>query len=122
MGDSRGIISRCLSEKINQVSIDHKPWDENEKTRVIRSGGFICKSDIIYDSLKVIPIYRIKPGGLAVSRTIGDVESKLPDYGGKPNLVLAIPDVLSFKVTDEFDFLLLASKKNLIFCEISIKF
>lgn len=110
MGDSRGIISKCLGEQIYQVSIDHKPWDEDEKTRIIRAGGFVYKTDIMYDSVNVNPIYRIKPGGLAVSRTIGDIESKLPDYGGKPNLVLAIPDIISFQITDDFDFLILACK------------
>ena len=61
--------------------------------------------------MQMYSIYRIKPGGLAVSRTIGDIESKLKEFGGKPNLVLAIPDVLSFQITDDFDFLILASKK-----------
>lgn len=110
LGDSRGIISRNLGSKINPVSVDHKPGIENEKRRIIRAGGFVYKADILPDPMQIYSIYRIKPGGLAVSRTIGDVESKLKEFGGKPNLVLAIPDVLSFQITDDFDFLILASK------------
>lgn len=110
MGDSRAIISKNLGNKINQVSLDHKASNENEKNRIIRAGGFVYKSDLFNDSTQVISTYRIKPGGLAVSRTFGTVESKLIEYGGKPNIVLAIPDVLSFKISSDFDFLILASK------------
>ena len=32
-------------------------------------------------------IYRIFPGGLSVARTIGDSESKLPEFGGIMNII-----------------------------------
>ena len=41
---------------------------------------------------------RVLPGRLSVSRTIGDAESKLPKYGGIPDVISAVPDVFSFKI------------------------
>ena len=48
------------------------------------------------------------PGRLAVSRTIGDSEAKLPKYNGIPNVISAEPDIFSFKITEELDYLILA--------------
>lgn len=38
------------------------------------------------------------PGRLAVSRTIGDSEAKLPKYGGIKNVISAEPDVIKFEI------------------------
>ncbi len=111
LGDSRGIISKDLGTEINQASIDHRPWDESEKIRIISEDGSLYNSEFLFDSIQKSAIYRINPGGLAVSRTISDVESKLNDYGGKPNLVSAIPDIICFKITEDIDFLILARKR-----------
>ena len=45
--------------------------------------------------------FRVFPGRLAVSRTMGDSEAKLPKYNGIPNVISAEPDVFSFKISDE---------------------
>jgi protein phosphatase 2C family protein 2/3 len=45
---------------------------------------------------------------LAVSRTFGDAEAKLPKYNGIPNVISAEPDIFSFKINEENDFLILA--------------
>ena len=47
------------------------------------------------------------PGRLSVSRTFGDIEAKLTKYGGNPNVIVAEPDVKSFKVKDEYDYVVL---------------
>ena len=41
---------------------------------------------------------RVLPGRLSVSRTFGDAEAKLEQYGGKPNVVIAEPEIKSFKI------------------------
>lgn len=52
---------------------------------------------------------RVLPGRLSVSRTFGDIEAKLERFGGKPNVVIAEPDIRNFKITSEHDFIALAS-------------
>lgn len=49
----------------------------------------------------------MNPGKLSVSRTIGDVESKLAKYGGMLNVISAVPEIKSFKLDDSLDFILL---------------
>jgi hypothetical protein len=58
------------------------------------------------------------PGRLAVSRTMGDSEAKLPKYNGIPNVISAEPDVFSFKVSEEYDFLLLGCIIHLYYINI----
>lgn len=40
-------------------------------------------------------------------RTFGDYEAKLAERGGNPNVVIAVPEIKSFEVTSEHDFVLL---------------
>ena len=49
------------------------------------------------------------PGRLSVSRTFGDLEAKIEKFNGNPNVVISAPDIKSFKVTGEHDFIGLAS-------------
>lgn len=42
-----------------------------------------------------------------VSRTFGDAEAKLKAYGGNPYVIIAEPDIKSFKITEEHDFIML---------------
>lgn len=42
-----------------------------------------------------------------VSRTIGDIESKLKRFGGMLNVVSAVPEITTFKLNDDQDFILL---------------
>jgi hypothetical protein len=53
--------------------------------------------------------HRVFPGRLSVSRTIGDIDAKLPKYGGNPNVVIATPDILSFNLKQNHDFIFLGS-------------
>jgi len=45
-----------------------------------------------------------------VSRTFGDIEAKLPKFGGNPYVVIAEPEIKAYKVTKEWDYIILASK------------
>lgn len=44
-----------------------------------------------------------------MARTFGDVEAKYRHLGGNPNCVIAKPDIRCFKITDNHDFIVLAS-------------
>lgn len=50
---------------------------------------------------------RVLPGRLSVSRTFGDAEAKIAKYGGNPNVVVATPEIKSFKITSAHDFIVL---------------
>ena len=48
------------------------------------------------------------PGRLSVSRTFGDVEAKLPKFGGNPRVVIAEPEIEKVKIDPSCDFFILA--------------
>ena len=49
---------------------------------------------------------RVFPGRLSVARTFGDIEAKLPRFGGNPNVIICEPEIRSFKLKDNhFDFI-----------------
>ena len=50
---------------------------------------------------------RVFPGRLSVSRTFGDVEAKMTKFGGLPNVVIAIPEIMSFSIDSDCDFLVI---------------
>lgn len=64
--------------------------------------------------IKTLGPYRVLPGRLSVSRTFGDIEAKLKKYGGNPKVVIAQPDIKSFKLKQDYDFILLGSFITLI--------
>jgi len=53
---------------------------------------------------------RIFPGRLSVSRSFGDVEAKLPKFGGMSNVLIPTPEIISFKIDSQIDFLILGCK------------
>ena len=50
---------------------------------------------------------RVLPGRLSVSRAVGDIHAKFPKYCGNPRVVIAEPDIKSFVVEDNCDFVFL---------------
>ena len=100
-GDSRVIMSSNKGKMVIQLSKDHKPNEVLEKTRILANGGSI------YSQHK--NIYRIAPGTLSVSRTFGDLQAKVPKYGGKENVVIANPDIVKFNIESFHDFLIIGS-------------
>ena len=42
-------------------------------------------------------------------RTFGDLEAKIAKRGGNPNVVIALPEIKSFRITEEHDFIVMAS-------------
>ena len=47
-----------------------------------------------------------------VTRTFGDIEAKLTKYGGNPKVVIATPEINSFRFNTQQDFIVLASNYN----------
>lgn len=43
-----------------------------------------------------------------MSRTFGDIEAKLERFGGKAGVVVAEPELRSFRITDDHEFVVLA--------------
>lgn len=112
LGDSRAILSQNLGERVNSLSIDHIPNCEEEKKRIFAKGGFIYLSERGDTNSNDTHqgVYLTKPGRLSVSRSIGDIEVKQEAYGGKPGAIIAIPDIISFKIKEDFDFIIIGSK------------
>ena len=46
---------------------------------------------------------------LSVCRTFGDPEAKLAYRNGNPNVVTALPDIKTFQISKQHDFIALAS-------------
>jgi len=55
---------------------------------------------------------RVFPGRLSVSRSFGDVEAKLPKFGGMSGVIIPTPEINSFKIDTEVDCLILGCKLN----------
>ena len=77
-----------------------------ESHRVLKNGGSIHKAQT---TLPVDMPFRVYPGKLTVTRILGEIEAKDPKYGGKPNVVIADPDIFEVSLKDEDDFILLGS-------------
>ena len=78
LGDSRALYSYKDGKKFYQISRDHKPNDQTEKSRIYLAGGSIYQSkpnalnDFVFSGEHVIErnekkTFRIFPGGLSVS-------------------------------------------------------
>ncbi len=115
VGDSRAIMSIDAGAQIGVLSRDHKPDDEQEKVRIQAAGGKIYRTQTFAKAathpgekdLYVQGPLRVFPGRLSVSKTFGDIEAKRPKYGGNPNVIVCDPDIKSFKIQDNFDFIMI---------------
>lgn len=126
IGDSRAIIGTDSGLKLASLTIDHKPNEINEEKRILQCGGKIegfLKNEPGRKLQKMV--YRTNPGFLSVSRSIGDVMTKLSHLSGRECLQSAKPDIFVLKNDKDFDFILLASDgifdeltNNDIACEI----
>ena len=116
VGDSRGVLSLNNGDEYRIITEDHKPNNEKEKNRIIQSGGQVyqtktplngAENDILNGQILLGP-YRVLPGRLSVSRTIGDIEAKGIQFGGNPNVVIPYPDIIYYDLEkDNIDFLIL---------------
>ena len=52
--------------------------------------------------------FRVFPGRLSVSRTIGDIEAKETNFGGNPNVIISEPDIFIYDIIeDNIDFFIM---------------
>lgn len=132
VGDSRSIMSKNNGSELMICTYDHKPQFFGEMQRVFKAGGQlyrVCNNrrtneTEIYnafshkDFLKVDRIpeesgdrifgpWRVKPGGLSVSRTFGDIEAKIPELGGMKNVVSAEPEIQIIPYSTDIDYVML---------------
>ena len=115
-GDSRCLVSMENGKKFIEVTKDHKPNSPNELKRIKRYGGDIYQTETVINNVNNLDIngkilkgpYRVLPGRLSVSRTIGDVEAKLEKYGGNPNVIISEPEIFYYDLTkNDIDFFIL---------------
>ncbi len=112
IGDSRGVL--CRSGRAIPVSHDHKPGRKEERERIESLGGRVgITEDEAFNtkpkSCVCLKEYfapkrplRVFPGGLSVSRTIGDISMK------STALIIADPEMFTIMLTPLDSFLVLA--------------
>ena len=109
------MLSSESGRKANALSIDHKPSSSLERKRIIESGGQIYQTVTVASMIGesnpipeiIIGPIRVFPGRLSVSRTFGDPEAKIFAKGGNPNVVVSTPEIWSFKIDSNLDFIIL---------------
>lgn len=102
LGDSRALVSLNEGKECVPMSKDHKPNSEEEKQRIIKAGGEIY---MVGEN----SVSRVLPGRLAISRAFGDIDAKLKEFGGNPNVLIAVPDIRSISIKNNTDFICLGS-------------
>ena len=116
VGDSRCIGSFNNGSTQRDITRDHKPNTPYEKERIISNGGQIYQTkthikveeNFILKNKILLGPYRVFPGRLSVSRTVGDAEGKIPILGGNPNVIICQPDIYKFNIKEnDIDYFVL---------------
>ena len=116
VGDSRTLFSEKNGKNYVVVTEDHKPNNKKEKERIIKNGGLVYRNRkallrVEYENLNsqiLLGPFRVLPGRLSVSRTIGDIEAKNPKFGGNPNVIICEPDIFVFDlIKNDIDFFIM---------------
>jgi len=102
LGNSFAFLSLNHSNKISLLNQPHSTSNPKELERVKLNGG-----EIVNLNNNVT----INPCGLKITRSIGDIESKFPQFGGKINVISNRPDIISFKIKNEMDFIFLSNNE-----------
>ena len=113
VGDSRAIVAyddNTEDQELNylehaQLSIDYKPELENEKNRILLSGGTVAQMENQFG--EGVGPYRVwakgqNYPGLAMSRSIGDLK-------GKSIGIIAEPGILEYDINETTKFIIIAS-------------
>lgn len=92
-GDSRAIVSTGGGE-FTPLSVDHKPDNEIEKTRIQKAGGYVSEGRV--------------NDNLNLSRALGDLEyKKNPSLKPEEQIISPFPDVVSKKIDKNDKFMLI---------------
>ncbi|XP_033251356.1 probable protein phosphatase CG10417 [Drosophila miranda] len=93
-GDSRCVISR--NGKTIEMSLDHKPEDDEEATRIVKAGGRVTLDGRVN-------------GGLNLSRALGDHAYKTNlELPAEAQMISALPDIKKLIITPADEFMVLA--------------
>ena len=136
LGDSRCVLSSKNGNKVGNLTNDHKPEAKIEFERIVKNGGSVFrtiynfKSDKFYNEIvtqfndirkfeemsKDLTFidagpWRIEPGNLSVSRTIGDFESKNVFLKNASEAIMSEPEINEFSI-DDADFAVLGCYLN----------
>jgi len=96
-GDSRALM--CRSGVATELSFDHKPASEVEKSRIEAAGGY----------LEDTPGGARVNGNLNLSRAIGDLEyKKREDLTPEEQIICSTPDLIVKELTPDDEFIVLA--------------
>lgn len=80
-GDCRAVLCRA-GGKTEALSIDHKPMQERESSRIVKAGGFVNQFGRVN-------------GNLNLSRSIGDLKYKqVPGIPPAEQMITAEPDIV----------------------------
>lgn len=94
IGDSRGVMCDKNGKTVN-MTIDHKPNNDDERKRIEAAGGEVYESSP--------GIWRVRH--LAMSRSLGDYGKK-----GNDSIIIATPDIFTFVLNEhQPKFIILAS-------------
>ena len=116
VGDSRALFSENCGKNYVEITEDHKPNNPKEKIRIIKNGGQVYQSQTVINGTEKESLngqilfgpFRVLPGRLSVSRTIGDVEAKNENFGGNPNVIICDPDIFIYDLKkDKIDFFIM---------------
>ena len=116
VGDSRALFSENRGKNYVQITEDHKPNNPREKKRIIKNGGQVYQSQTVITGAEKESLngqilfgpYRVLPGRLSVSRTIGDIEAKNEKFGGNPNVIISVPDIFEYDLKkNKIDFFIM---------------
>ena len=115
LGDSPAWLFDRNSRSVKRIVRDHKPQVEHESYRILRAGGQVrrkkrkqIRTGCLPPKVKRGP-FRVYPGGLGIARSLGDIRSKLREYGGIPGTVIAEPDVVVTEIASSTSFLVLCT-------------
>ena len=117
-GDSTcGAIKK--DKTLEKFTREHHTVDPEEVARVIAAGGRFDqsmgkKARAFPNCLSVEDVAvgkpRVMPGGLLVTRSIGDLHAKIPEIGGNPKGVICTPDpVRVVDIQENWQYLVIAS-------------
>ncbi|XP_013104999.2 probable protein phosphatase CG10417 [Stomoxys calcitrans] len=93
-GDSRCVV--CRNGKAIEMSLDHKPEDDEESARIVKAGGRVTLDGRVN-------------GGLNLSRALGDHAYKMTaDLPAEEQMISALPDIKKLVISPEDEFMVLA--------------
>ena len=116
VGDSIALIG-ANNGQYTVLSEVHRPEDPEEKKRIEQNGGNVYQEKIPLNayinnnSNNVILYgpYRVNPGNLSISRSIGDIKIKNPIFDGKKGVVIPTPSIRTYHIKKNETFIFMGS-------------